>query len=90
MPIETFDCTVAPADGIRRRMDDPPPDDVVYRCQFSFPDVIGLPNVRVEDGIQDDGYHTLRATEPVGIVVYGFDAFVSYAYAGGLNLEIID
>lgn len=90
MPIESFDCTVGPADGVRRRMGDPPPDNVVYRCQFSFPDVIGLPNVRVEDGIQNDGYHTLRATEPVGIVVYGFDAFVSYAYAGGLNLEIIE
>jgi hypothetical protein len=90
MPIETFDCTVGPADGIRRRMGDPPPEDVVYRCQFSFPDVIGLPNVRVEDGIQNDGYHTVRATEPVGIVIYGFDAFVSYAYAGGLDLDIID
>ena len=43
----------------------------------------------MEDGDQNDGYHTLRSTEDVGMVVYGFDAFVSYAYAGGLNLEVI-
>ena len=89
MPIELWNCDIGPADGIRRRMDEPEPDWVVYRCQFSFPDVIGLPNVRVEDGDQNDGYHTLRSSEDVGIVVYGFDAFVSYAYAGGLNLETI-
>jgi len=82
-------CVSAPADGIMRRMGDPPPEWLVYRCQFSFPDIIGLPNVRVEDGVQDDGYHTLVASEPVGITVYGFDAFVSYAYAGGLNLQEI-
>lgn len=90
-PIHEFDCDVGPADGIRRRDGDPPPEWVVYRCQFSFPDVLGGDREsQVEDGIQNDGYHTLRATEPVGIVVYGFDAYVSYAYAGGLNLEIID
>ena len=82
-------CHSSAADGLMRRMGDPPPDTLVYRCQFSFPDVIGLPNVRVEDGVQDDGYHTIVASEPVGITVYGFDAFVSYAYAGGLNLQEI-
>ncbi|GAB4114735.1 MAG: hypothetical protein OHK0013_49420 [Sandaracinaceae bacterium] len=86
-PLDPERCTVAAADGRPRRMDDPPPEWVVYRCQLSYPDVIGLPNVRVEDGIQDDGYHTLRATDDVSIVVSGFDSFVSYAYAGGLNLD---
>ena len=65
---------------------DPPPDRVIYRCQLSFPDVIGRPNVRVEPGIQNDGVHTVVADNPVGIVIYGFDAYVSYAYAAGLNL----
>jgi hypothetical protein len=89
-------CEVAPADGLERRMGDPPPEWVVYRCQFSYPDVVVLSsqgtvvNSRVEEGLQDDGYHTLRASEEVGIVVYGFDAFVSYAYAGGLNLDPLD
>lgn len=82
-------CRTGPADGIPRGMGDPPPEWIVYRCQFSFPDVIGLPNVRVLEGIQDDGYHTLVSSEPIGITVYGFDAFVSYAYAGGLNLQEI-
>ncbi len=83
-------CERAPADGNPRRAGDPDPEWVVYRCQFTFPDVEGLPNVRVLEGDQDrDGVHTLRATDDVGMVVYGFDAFVSYAYAGGLNLDII-
>jgi hypothetical protein len=34
-----------------------------------------------------EGSHTLSATEPVGIIVYGYDRDVSYAYPGGLNLE---
>ncbi len=86
-PLDPLQCTTRAADGIVRRAGDPPPDRVIYGCQLSFPDVIGLPNVRVEDGTQDDGVHTVVATAPVGIIVYGFDAFVSYAYAGGLNLE---
>lgn len=88
-PISEFDCMVQPADGIRRRDGDPPPEWVVYNCQLSFPDVLGR-NQPVQDGIQNDGYHTLRSTEPIGLVVYGFDAYVSYAYAGGLNLEPIN
>lgn len=88
MPLSDWDCEVAPADGIRRRDGDPPPDQVVYRCQLSYPDVLGR-NMPIDDGIQNDGYHTLRSTMEIGLVVYGFDAFVSYAYAGGLNLEAI-
>lgn len=89
-PLTEFECSVAAADGIERMMGDPPPEWLVYRCQLSFPDVVGRPNVRVEDGIQNDGYHTLRATEEVSVVVSGFDAFVSYAYVGGADLESID
>lgn len=88
-PISEFDCAVGPADGIRRDMDDPPPDWLTYRCQLSFPDVVGSPNVRVEDGDQNDGYHTVRATDDVSVVISGFDAFVSYAYVGGADLESI-
>ena len=86
-PLDPSACTVAAADGLERRMDDPPPDWLVYRCQLSFPDVIGLPRVRVEEGLQNDGYHTLLATEDVQVVITGFDAYVSYGYAGGLNLD---
>jgi hypothetical protein len=60
----------------------------VYRCQLSFP-VITEKN-EILPGRQNDGVHHLQADEAVGIVVYGFDAFVSYAYAGGTQLVEID
>lgn len=87
--LDPLRCTTSPADGIVRLPGDPPPEKVIHRCQLSFPDVIGLPSVMVEDGDQDDGVHTIVADRPVGIVVYGFDSFVSYAYAAGLNLKPI-
>ncbi len=88
-PLTDFQCTVSPADGVRRRDGDPPPDWVVYQCQLTFPDVPGRSMV-LEGDQGEDGYHTLRATADVGLVVYGFDAYVSYAYAAGLNLETIN
>jgi hypothetical protein len=33
-----------------------------------------------------DGAHTLTATKPVGLYVYGFSTYVSYAYTAGLDL----
>jgi hypothetical protein len=34
-----------------------------------------------------EGPHTLTASNPVGLYVYGFDRFVSYGYPAGLNLD---
>ncbi len=34
----------------------------------------------------DDGTHVLTASSPVGLIVYGYDEFVSYAYPAGLDL----
>ena len=100
-------CEVGPADGVQRMPGDPPPEQVVYRCQLSFPEVGrlcdpetdpecedmgpggGRRRDNVRDGEQNDGVHSVISDLPVGIVVYGFDAFVSYAYAGGLNLKPI-
>jgi hypothetical protein len=33
------------------------------------------------------GSHHLTSTRPFGILVYGYDDFVAYAFTGGLNLE---
>ena len=33
-----------------------------------------------------DGVHTLQASEPVGVVAYGYDEDVSYGYPAGLSL----
>lgn len=35
----------------------------------------------------EPGPHTMSADVPFGIVVYGYDDYVSYAYTGGLNLS---
>ena len=92
--MDTAHCTTSDADGIDRAPGDPPSQRVVYRCQLSFPDIqLGCDPgdedclAGIEDGDQDDGVHTIRADGEVGVVIYGFDAFVSYAYAAGLDLE---
>jgi hypothetical protein len=88
-------CELAPADGLTdktRKTKDPP--FVVYRCQLSFPVVdstkpppsTGYGNT----GRQNDGVHRVQSDYPVGVLVYGFDAFVSYAYAGGTELKDIN
>jgi len=37
----------------------------------------------------EPGAHTIRSTELAGVIVYGWDQYVSYAYTGGMNLEEI-
>ncbi|MBK8170067.1 MAG: IgGFc-binding protein [Sandaracinaceae bacterium] len=84
-------CTRSPADGIPRAPGDPDPERVVIRCQLSYPDVITMGMIsRVDDGDQQDGVHTLLSDQPIGVIVYGFDNYVSYAYAGGMNLQRIN
>lgn len=61
----------------------------VYSCQLSFPRIDASGTSPLEPGLQDDGVHRLSASEPVGVLVDGFDAFVSYAYAGGTELTFI-
>ncbi len=90
-------CEAGAGDGLdaktRKR---PDPDFVVYRCQLSFPAIDPAktppkPICQTPDdpscGRQNDGVHHVQADLPVGVVVYGFDSFVSYAYAGGTELR---
>lgn len=37
-----------------------------------------------------DGVHFIEADEPVAVVVYGYDDYVSYGYPAGLNLDVVD
>jgi hypothetical protein len=86
-------CEVAPADGLtaEERGSDKP-THLAYRCQLSFPvvDPTGEAPDNVHPGRQNDGVHRVQADLPVGVTVYGFDAFVSYAYAGGTQLTEIN
>ena len=62
------------------------------KCQLSFPKIIPgkVPPDNLEKGLQDDGVHRLKSNMPVGLVVYGFDAYVSYGYPGGTELKLIN
>ena len=40
--------------------------------------------------IQQWGPHTITSSEPAGVIVYGYDQYVSYAYTGGLDLAEIN
>ncbi len=61
-------------------------DDDVLRCQLSFPE-IRTPNPRrppeIHPGSQGDGARRIESDIEIGVLLYGFDEFVSYAYAGG-------
>jgi hypothetical protein len=64
---------------------------VVTRCQLSFPEIVeGSPPDNILPGDQDDGVHEILSDYPVGVVVYGFDNYVSYGYPGGTDLRIIE
>ncbi|MEO8918297.1 MAG: IgGFc-binding protein [Polyangiaceae bacterium] len=87
-------CVPADADGITnsalRSVVGPSPF-VVYSCQLSFPviDPNKLAPFNISAGIQNDGVHRVDATAKVGVLVDGFDSYVSYAYAAGTELEVI-
>ena len=87
-------CTASDADGIldaaqRRRVG--ASAFLVYTCQLSFPviDPNKLAPFNLESGAQNDGVHRVESNQKVGVLVDGFDSFVSYGYAGGTELEFI-
>jgi hypothetical protein len=85
------DCVSEPADGLTDMQRGGPALLVVYSCQLSFPkidDTRPRPD-NLSLGLQNDGVHRILANEPVGVIVDGFDYFVSYAYAAGTDLSFI-
>jgi hypothetical protein len=89
LPIDGQVCEVAPADGLdatKRKAPNAP--FTVFRCQLSFPvvDPDGSGPNAVHPGKQNDGVHRVQSDLPIGVLVYGFDSYVSYAYAAGTEL----
>jgi hypothetical protein len=87
--LDTQLCQIRPTDGIEDdERGEEPIEFLTYSCQLSFATVD--PNTgQTLEGLQNDGVHRIVSTLPVGVTVYGFDAFVSYAYAGGTELREI-
>jgi hypothetical protein len=58
---------------------------LAIRCPLSAPEPDG-------PGLQDDGVHRLESSggEPFGLVVWGWDSYVSYGYPGGTNVSLIN
>ncbi len=85
-------CTVTPVGEVRLPGDKEKTEFVAYKCQLSFPSLIQgeIPPDNLLPGKQNDGVHRLLSDQPVGLVVYGFDAFVSYGYPGGTDLALIN
>lgn len=84
-------CVSAPADGLRDEERGAPATFIVYSCQLSFPKIdVNKPRPEnILPGLQNDGVHRILANQPVGVIVDGFDDFVSYGYAAGTELSFI-
>ena len=86
-------CNARPTDGLSdKQRGGAMPPFVTYTCQFSFPIIEPLKMApdNVLPGTQNDGVHRIDADMPVGVIVSGFDSYVSYAYAGGTDLKGIN
>ena len=78
-------CQVTPSDGLSDTQRGSPPQLLTYRCQLSFP-AIDPDTGEILPGDQNDGVHRIVSAEPIGVTVFGFDRYVSYAYAAGTEL----
>ena len=48
---------------------------------------IGTGEFSVHRRLIEDGTHSVSSDQKVGIIVYGYDQYVSYGYTGGLDLQ---
>ena len=60
----------------------------VYNSNSGFA-TIGDWRVKILNNI-DDGTHKIVGGKPIGVDVYGYSQYVSYAYTGGLDLRLIN
>lgn len=86
-------CITTPVEGFMMSgMTDAPTTNtnwLVHRCQLAFPEIRKGQIPQIDAGIQEDGVHTVVSDQEVAIIVYGFDRFVSYAYVGGLDFDVL-
>ncbi|MEZ4314048.1 MAG: IgGFc-binding protein, partial [Polyangiaceae bacterium] len=85
-------CTVTPTDGLtpeERKSKTPP--YLTYTCQLGFATIDPLKTApdNLTPGAQNDGVHRLVCSTNCGVIVTGFDSFVSYGYAAGTELRDI-
>jgi hypothetical protein len=93
LALDSTDSDVTPSDGLTdaARGSTTPPY-WTYRYQLSYPtiDPTAQPPKNILPGKQNDGVHHVQSDLPVGVMAYGFDSYVSYAYAGGTQLTVIN
>jgi len=64
---------------------------MVHTCELGAP-IIDASRPAPDDllpGVQNDGVHIIESNRKIGVLVDGFDRFVSYAYAAGTELSFI-
>jgi hypothetical protein len=93
IPLDSSNSEITATDGLSDlQRGSPAPPYWSYRYQLSYPIIDPSqpsPN-NVLPGRQNDGVHHIQADAAVGVIAYGFDSYVSYAYAGGTQLSVIN
>ncbi len=93
MQIDATNSEVTATDGLTEATrGSPNPPFWTYRYQLSYPiiDPTQVAPNNILPGQQNDGVHHVQADAAVGVMAYGFDSYVSYAYAGGTQLTVIN
>ncbi len=92
LKLDATNSDVTPSDGLNAsERGSPTPPFWTYRYQLSYPIIdpnATSPN-NILPGKQNDGVHHIQSDAPVGVMAYGFDSYVSYAYAGGTQLTVL-
>lgn len=88
--LDDLACTTVAAGSISVPPD-APEAYVVHTCQLGFPviDPNGQAPKNFQPGTQNDGVHVIESDRKIGVLVDGFDRYVSYAYAAGTELSFI-